>query len=162
MPRRIKVEEGSGNVYADLGLPNPEEHLAKADVARQIIGIISGREMTQVETARILGIGQPRVSQLIRGRLGDFSLEKLIECAKALGNDVEIKIKPSTDPKLKVSTVVSGVMRSTSEYLYIRTAKQLLFTQTNPSGTVTILWSSLGTVNPSSLRRSSQTQGTRR
>ena len=84
MPRRIKIEEGSGNVYADIGLPNPEEALAKADLAREIIRIISERRLTQLEAGKLLGIGQPRVSQLMRGRLSDFSLERLIEFAKTL------------------------------------------------------------------------------
>src|SRR5438105_4663735 len=82
MRRRTKVEEGSDNVFADLGLTNPEEALAKADVAREIIRIISERKITQVKAADLLGIGQPRVSELKRGRLSLFSLERLIEFAK--------------------------------------------------------------------------------
>jgi len=84
MRRRTKVEEGSDNVFADIGLPNPDEALAKADVAREINRIVSERRLTQLEAGNLLGIGQPRVSQLKRGRLADFSLEKLIGFAKAL------------------------------------------------------------------------------
>src|ERR1035441_7166478 len=75
--RKTRVEEGSYNVFADIGLPNPDEALAKADVAREINRIVSERRLTQLEAGNLLGIGQPRVSQLKRGRLGDFSLEKL-------------------------------------------------------------------------------------
>ena len=67
--RTIKVEEGSDNVFADIGLPNPDEALAKADVAREINRIVSERRLTQLEAGHLLGIGQPRVSQLKRGRL---------------------------------------------------------------------------------------------
>jgi predicted XRE-type DNA-binding protein len=110
--RRTKVEEGSDNVFADIGLPNPDEALAKADVAREINRIVSERRLTQLEAGKLLGIGQPRVSQLKRGRLGDFSLEKLIEFAKALGNEVEILIKPALQPKIKARVAVHRIGRS--------------------------------------------------
>ena len=100
--RKIEVEEGSDNVFADIGLPNPDEALAKADVAREVNRIVTERALTQLEAGRLLGIGQPRVSQLKRGRLDDFSLEKLIGFAKALGNQVEILIKPALEPRIKV------------------------------------------------------------
>ena len=110
--RATKVEEGSDNVFADIGLPNPDEALAKADVAREINRIVSERRLTQLEAGSLLGIGQPRVSQLKRGRLADFSLEKLIGFAKALGNQVEIVIKPAPDPKIKVWVAVHRIGRS--------------------------------------------------
>ncbi|MBZ5728715.1 MAG: helix-turn-helix domain-containing protein [Acidobacteriia bacterium] len=100
--KRTKVEIGSGNVFADIGLPNPEEALAKAEIARRVNLILASRKLTQVKAAAILGIPQPRVSDLNRGRLGKFSLEKLIDFAKRLGNDVEIRILPSGKPRLKV------------------------------------------------------------
>jgi predicted XRE-type DNA-binding protein len=99
---RIKVEVGSGNVFADIGLPNPEEALAKAEIARRVNLILASRKFTQVKAAAVLGISQPRVSDLVRGRLGKFSLERLIDFAKRLGNDVEIRIQPSGRPRLKV------------------------------------------------------------
>src|ERR1022692_4612458 len=107
--RTIKVEEGSDNVFADIGLPNPDEALAKADVAREINRIVSERRLTQLEAGNLLGIGQPRVSQLKRGRLGDFSLEKLIGFARALGNEVEILIKPALQPRIKVRVAVHRI-----------------------------------------------------
>lgn len=102
MAKRIQSEKGSGNVFADIGLPNPEEALAKAEIARQVNRILVARKLSQAEAGVILGIAQPRVSDLIRGRLGRFSLDKLIDFAKRSGNDVEIRIKPSRRPRLKV------------------------------------------------------------
>ena len=102
MAKRIQSEKGSGNVFADIGLPNPEEALAKAEIARQVNRILVARKISQAEAGVILGIAQPRVSDLIRGRLGRFSLDKLIDFAKRSGNDVEIRIKPSRRPRLKV------------------------------------------------------------
>lgn len=99
---RVEVEVGSGNVFADIGLPNPEEALAKAEIARQVNLILSSRRLSQVKAGTILGIPQPRVSDLARGRLNKFSLEKLIDFAKRLGNDVEIRIQPSRKPRIKV------------------------------------------------------------
>ncbi len=95
MAKRIKVIEGSGNVFADLGLPNPEERLAKADLVREIEKNISRRRLTQAQAGDLLGIGQPRVSELLRGRVGIFSLEKLIEFSRRLGNNVEIAVRPA-------------------------------------------------------------------
>jgi predicted XRE-type DNA-binding protein len=102
MPRRIQVEEGSGNVFADIGLPNPEEALAKAEIARQVNRILAKRGLNQVQAGTLLRIAQPRVSDLARGRLGKFSLEKLLQFARLTGIDVEIRMKPSSKPGLKV------------------------------------------------------------
>ena len=102
MPRRTQVEEGSGNVFADIGLPNPEEALAKAEIARQVNRILTDRGLNQVQAGALLGIAQPRVSDLARGRLGKFSLEKLLQFARRAGIDIEIRMKPSNKPSLKV------------------------------------------------------------
>ena len=104
MPRRIRIEEGSGNVFADIGLPNPEEALAKAEIARQVNRILSARGLNQTQAAALLRIAQPRVSDLARGRLGKFSLEKLLQFARLAGIDIEIRMKPSNKPRLKVKT----------------------------------------------------------
>jgi len=104
MPRRIKVEEGSGNLFADVGLPNPEEALAKAEIARQVNRILAERGLNQGQAGALLRIAQPRVSDLARSRLGKFSLEKLLQFARLTGIDVEIQMKPSSKPRLKVKT----------------------------------------------------------
>ena len=78
MARKIKYTESSGNVFADLGIENPEEALAKSELARQIAKLIKKKKLTQKQAAEILGIDQPKISALIRGRLRSFSLECLI------------------------------------------------------------------------------------
>ncbi len=87
------VTEGSGNVFADLGLPEAEELLAKAELAARIGRIIKGRHLTQQEAASVLGTTQPNVSNLIRGRISGFSLERLLRFLNALDRDVEIVIR---------------------------------------------------------------------
>ncbi len=84
---------GSGNVFADLDVDAPEEALAKAELAAKISEIITARGLTQLAAARILGIDQPKVSALLRGRLTGFSTERLIRFLNALGRDVEIVVK---------------------------------------------------------------------
>jgi predicted XRE-type DNA-binding protein len=90
-----KITESSGNVFADLGLPNPEQELMKAELTLQIYRIIKQRGMTQVEAAKALGIKQPHVSLLMRNRAGSFSVGRLMEFLTALGQDVEIAVRPS-------------------------------------------------------------------
>jgi predicted XRE-type DNA-binding protein len=87
---RSKIEKSSGNVYEDLGFPDASIELAKAELARQIVAIISERNLKQVDAAEVLGIDQPKVSMLVRGRLGGFSLERLFKFLNALGCFVEI------------------------------------------------------------------------
>jgi predicted XRE-type DNA-binding protein len=104
MPRRIQIEEGSGNVFADIGVPDAEEALAKAEIARQVNRVLTERGLNQVQAGALLRIAQPRVSDLARGRLGKFSLEKLLQFARLTGIDVEIRMKPSSKPGLTVKT----------------------------------------------------------
>ena len=84
---------GSGNVFADLGFPNAEEMLAKAELAHKITAIIQRRRLTQAQAANLLGVDQPKVSALKRGRLSGFSLERLVRFLILLGHDVEIVVK---------------------------------------------------------------------
>jgi predicted XRE-type DNA-binding protein len=93
MAERIKITKGSGNVFADLGLPNPEERLAKAQLALQIGEIIERRGLTQRAAAALMGIDQPKVSHLLHGRLADYSTERLIGFLRALGRDIDIVIR---------------------------------------------------------------------
>lgn len=92
MKKKLEYEESSGNVFADLGLANPEESLAKAEVARQIGKLIKKRRLSQTKAAAMLGIDQPKVSALLRGYLTGFSLERLFRFLNALGQDVHIDI----------------------------------------------------------------------
>jgi predicted XRE-type DNA-binding protein len=90
----MRVEASSGNVFADLDLPEPDELLAKAELARTIRRVIERRELTQTAAARVLGTTQPKVSDLFRGRLEGFSMERLYRFLNALGHDVRIVIRP--------------------------------------------------------------------
>jgi predicted XRE-type DNA-binding protein len=93
MNKKIAVEEGSGNVFADIGLPDPEERLAKADLAIRISEAIRARRLTQTRAAHILKIDQPKISRLLRGQLSGFSTERLMHFLTLLGRDVEITVK---------------------------------------------------------------------
>lgn len=88
MKRTIQYEESSGNVFGDLESDNPEEALAKSELARQIVKIIKKRKLTQKQAAEILDIDQPKISALLRGRLRSFSLEHLFRFLNDLGQDV--------------------------------------------------------------------------
>ncbi|HEY7030525.1 MAG TPA: helix-turn-helix transcriptional regulator [Thermomicrobiales bacterium] len=85
---------GSGNIYADLGFEEPELEQAKATLARQIGALIRARGLTQIEAAKVLGIDQPKVSALLRGRLGNFSTERLMRLLTRLDQDVDIVVQP--------------------------------------------------------------------
>lgn len=107
MTQPISIQAGSNNIFADLGLENPDELLVKAELARKISDIITGQEMTQSEAAAILGIDQPKVSALINGKLSGFSTARLFRFLNALGRDVEIVVKPKTFPKAQTRVVAS-------------------------------------------------------
>lgn len=82
----------SGNVFADLGLPDSDELLAKADLALRIKSIATHRHLTQNQTARLLGTTQPKVSDLFAGKLVGFSMERLIRFLNSLDRDVKIVV----------------------------------------------------------------------
>lgn len=89
----ISIEVGSGNPYADLGLPEAEDMRVKADLARQIAQIIKGRRLTQQGAAELLGMTQPKLSEMLRGRFRGISQTKMIECLNRLGRDVNIVVR---------------------------------------------------------------------
>lgn len=97
--RAVQVEHSSGNVFADLGLPNPEEHLVKATIALTIARIIRERRLTQEQAGEILGLAQPKVSDLVRGRLDKFTIDRLMRYMRKLDFDVTIHLTPK--PKLR-------------------------------------------------------------
>lgn len=92
--RKTVATPSSGNVFADLHLPQPKEMLAKAAIAHEICVLIERAKLSQGEAAARLGIDQPKVSTLQRGRLQGFSTERLFRFLNALGQDVEIVIRP--------------------------------------------------------------------
>jgi len=99
----FRARKRSGNVFADLGLPHPEQELLKAQLTLQIYRLIRQLGITQAEAGKILGIRQPHVSALMRNRAGSFSVERLMEFLTALGQDVEITVRPSRRPQGAVS-----------------------------------------------------------
>lgn len=102
----IPVHASSGNVFEDLGVPESAEALVKAELAAKIIELIDKRGLTQVEAAKVLGIDQPTVSDLTRGRLRGYSSDRLFRFLNSLGSDVEIVIRPrrraSSKPSIRV------------------------------------------------------------
>jgi predicted XRE-type DNA-binding protein len=89
----IAVTASSGNVFADIGLPEPVEELTKAQLASHIRQVIRQRRLTQLAAASLMGIDQPKVSALLNGRLANFSSERLMRLLTALGQDVDITVK---------------------------------------------------------------------
>jgi predicted XRE-type DNA-binding protein len=90
----MHVEESSGNVFADLGLPDADERLVKAMLAIEIGHIITARKLTQQAAATLMGIDQPKVSHVLSGRLAGYSTERLMGFLTALGRDIEIVVRP--------------------------------------------------------------------
>jgi predicted XRE-type DNA-binding protein len=107
MKKKRDYELSSGNVFADIGLANPEEALVKAELAHRISTVIRKRRLTQTQAAQALGVDQPKISALIRGRLAPFSIERMMRFIVLLGHDVEISVKSrsrsQTHPRLRVA-----------------------------------------------------------
>ena len=106
--RTIKVESSSGNVFADLGFPDPELELFKARLMLQIYRLIKARRLTQAEAGKILGMKQPNVPRLMHGSSGSYSVDRLIEFLTALGQDVEVLIKPTRKRQGRMSVIVAA------------------------------------------------------
>ena len=94
-----KIECGSGNVFKDLGYPDADVHLLKAELVARIDEIIRQRDLTQVEAAGLLGLSQPDVSRLLRGNFREYSMERLLRLLTGLGRDVEIVIRRPRSPR---------------------------------------------------------------
>lgn len=101
----MKIKPSSGNVFADLGLPDAEFLLAKADLAIEIGKALDERGLSQGEAARLLHTSQPRISDLRRGRLEGFTLDRLVRFLNALDQDVEMRVRPkqAADARLVVA-----------------------------------------------------------
>ncbi len=93
-----KTAKGSGNVYADLGLADADEMLVKAQLAAKISEIIKFRKLTQTEASALLGMPQPKLSNMLRGRFRGISETRMLECLILLGRDVQIVVKPASRP----------------------------------------------------------------
>jgi predicted XRE-type DNA-binding protein len=108
--KRNASKESSENVYADLGFPNPELEQAKAALAREIRSIIDVRGMTQTEAGELLGVDQADISRITRGRLGGYTLDRLLTMLFRLDVRVEIRVHPPVAP-------VSGTTGTGTELL---------------------------------------------
>ena len=104
-----KVQESSGNIFADLGLSSPQERLVKAELVHQICQAIISRRLTQTKAAEIMGLDQPKVSALMHGKLKGFSLERLFQCLNDLGHEIQITIRPARRDAQRGDTHVVAV-----------------------------------------------------
>jgi predicted XRE-type DNA-binding protein len=94
--KAVRIERGSGNVFADLGFSHPDLALAKAELVQRIRELIEERKLTQIRAAQLLGLDQPKVSSLVRGRVEGYSIDRLFRFLTALGQRVEITVGPCT------------------------------------------------------------------
>lgn len=108
MSKKLSITSSSGNVFADIGLPDAEEYLAKSTLAVKIFKIVKARRLTQAATGKLLGISQPKVSALLRGRLDGFSTDRLFRFLNALGCDVQITVSAPHPRKAGKVSVMAG------------------------------------------------------
>ena len=94
----IEVEMGSGNVFADLGLPDADKLKIKSGLVIEITKAMRRLNLTQKAAAERMGIPQPKVSAMLRGDFTNLSERKLMDCLNRLGYDIEIKVRPTTEP----------------------------------------------------------------
>ena len=95
----MKIETGSNNVYADIGMPDAGEMLVKAHLAAKIGEIVKQRHLTQQQAAEILGMTQPKLSNMLRGQFRGISEARMLDCLNRLGRDVEIVVRKATRSK---------------------------------------------------------------
>jgi predicted XRE-type DNA-binding protein len=94
MARKVKVEVGSGNIFADLGLPDADAHFLKAQIVSEIYRITIERKLTQARAGKLMGITQPEVSRMFKGSFREYSIERLMGFLTSFDRDVEIVVKP--------------------------------------------------------------------
>lgn len=105
MTTDIEMYQGSMNVYADLGYPDAEEMLIKAQLVAQIHSAIKTRGWTQQEAAKVLGLSQPKLSSMLRGQFRGISEAKLMACLSRLGHRVQIVVSKNIQPVCPVELV---------------------------------------------------------
>src|SRR5262245_24298073 len=89
-----KVDVGSGNIFADLGLPDAETHFLKAQIVSEIYRLANERKLSQAQAGRLMGVSQPEVSRMFKGNFREYSIERLMNCLTAFDRDVEIVARP--------------------------------------------------------------------
>ncbi|HEX8830044.1 MAG TPA: helix-turn-helix transcriptional regulator [Longimicrobium sp.] len=104
----IEYEESSGNVFADLGLPNPEERMAKALLSIAIERAIEEKQLAPPAAAELLQCDEADLFRVIRGDLSDFSMERLFRFLNALGMDVRIEVSPKPDEQPEARVLVTA------------------------------------------------------
>jgi predicted XRE-type DNA-binding protein len=109
MNKKTKVTRSSGNVFADIGLRNADELQMKAQIVMVLTRLIESKGLSQTAAAKRVGIAQPDLSKILRGNFSGFSLERLLGAVRALGSDVEIKVKakPSSNTEGKLCLLVA-------------------------------------------------------
>ena len=94
MTRKMKVEVGGRNIFADLGLPDADTHFLKAQIVSEIYRLTNERKLTQAQTGKRMGISQPEVSRMFKGHFREYSIERLMGFLTSFERDVEIVVKP--------------------------------------------------------------------
>lgn len=107
--KRTRVQKSSGNVFADLAVDEPDEMLAKAQLAHLICKVITDRGLNQTKAAGIMGLDQPKISALMRGKLKGFSADRLFRCLNDLGQEVEITVRPTPRSRRRGNTRVLAI-----------------------------------------------------
>jgi predicted XRE-type DNA-binding protein len=103
----VEVEVGSGNVFADLGLPGAGKLKIKSGLVIEIARALRRLDLTQEEAGRRMGVPQPKASAMLRGDFANLSERKLMECLNRLGYDIEIKVKPTAEPVGQLTLAVA-------------------------------------------------------
>jgi predicted XRE-type DNA-binding protein len=104
------ITESSGNVFADLGFENPEEELAKAKLVVALSQVIAQTGLKQSKVAEVLGVDQPTISKLLRGRTSGFTTDRLMRLLNLLGQDVNISVTPKRSAVARVSISVAHMV----------------------------------------------------
>jgi predicted XRE-type DNA-binding protein len=94
MVRKVKVDVGSGNIFADLGLPDADTHFLKAQIVSEIYRLTNERGLTQARAGKLMGISQPEVSRMFKGNFREYSIDRLMGFLTSFDRDVEIVVKP--------------------------------------------------------------------
>jgi len=94
MTRKVKIEAGSGNIFADLGLPDAGTHFLKAQIVSEIYRLTNERKLTQGEVGKLLGISQPEISRMFKGNFREYSIDRLMGFLTSFDRDVDIVVKP--------------------------------------------------------------------
>jgi predicted XRE-type DNA-binding protein len=94
MARKIEIEKGSGNIFADLGLPDADTHFLKAQIVSEIYRLCNERKFTQAQAGKLMGITQPEVSRMFKGNFREYSIDRLMGFLTSFDRDVEIVVKP--------------------------------------------------------------------